>query len=190
MALSAGEQTRCHTLVSHVATATSTAACRLGHLSSARASSEIRPLAVKFREPVGDTRKVFYRGARRHTCKHSSTLQSLWLVCRVNFLTDAIGATAEDLLTYPEYALLSLSDVIGPRYYFLARHPGWLVAFSDPISGSLQLRRVMQPALDAFLDDVAQVGTHRKVAHIGVGRAMRKVAHTFPTSPLSRQRAV
>ena len=78
--------------------------------------------------------------------------------CRVNFLLDAIGATAEDLLAYPEFALLSLSDVIGPRYYFLARHPGWLDAFSEPSTGSLQLRRVMQPTLHVFLDDVAQVG--------------------------------
>jgi hypothetical protein len=75
----------------------------------------------------------------------------------VNFLTDAIGGTAEDLLTYPEYALLSLSDVTGPRYYFIARHPGLLDALSDPVTGSLQLRRVMQPPLDAFMQDVAQV---------------------------------
>lgn len=77
--------------------------------------------------------------------------------CRVNFLTDAVGGTAEDLLTYPEYALLSLSDVIGPRYYFIARHPGWLDVLSDPVTGSLQLRRVMQPPLDTLLPDVAQV---------------------------------
>lgn len=76
---------------------------------------------------------------------------------RINFLLDAIGATPEDLMGYPEYTLLSLSDVIGPRYYFLARHPGWLDAFSDPLSGSLLLRRVLQPPLDTFLDDVAQV---------------------------------
>jgi hypothetical protein len=72
-------------------------------------------------------------------------------------LTDAIGGTPDDLLTYPGYALLSLSDVIGPRYYFLARHPGWLDAFSEPGTGALQLARVMGPDLAVFLDDVAQV---------------------------------
>jgi hypothetical protein len=76
----------------------------------------------------------------------------------VNFLTDAIGGTAEDLLSYPGYVLLSLSDVVGPRYYYLARHPGWLDSFSDAATGSLDLRRVMQPSLEAFLQDVAQVG--------------------------------
>lgn len=76
---------------------------------------------------------------------------------RVNFLLDAIGGTAEDLLAFPGYALLSLPDVVGPRYYFLARHPGWLDAFSDPSTGSLQLQRVMQPALEDFLADVARV---------------------------------
>lgn len=78
---------------------------------------------------------------------------------RVNFLTDAIGGTPDDLLTYPGYALLSLPDVIGPRYYFLARHPGWLDAFSQPATGCLQLARVMGPDTPAFLDDVAQVCT-------------------------------
>lgn len=88
---------------------------------------------------------------------------------RVNFLTDAIGATAEDLLAYPEYALLSLPDLIGPRFYLLARHPGWLDAFSEPTTGSLALRRVLQPPLDAFLDDVAQV--RHRLGWGGVGLA-------------------
>lgn len=79
------------------------------------------------------------------------------IVSRVNFLTDAIGGTPDDLLTYPGYALLSLSDVIGPRYYFLARQPGWLDAFSEPDTGALQLARVMGPDLPVFLDDVAKV---------------------------------
>jgi hypothetical protein len=68
-----------------------------------------------------------------------------------------MGGPAEELLSYPGYLLLSLSDVVGPRYYYLARHPGWLDSFSDAVSGSLDLRRVLQPSLDDFLQDVAQV---------------------------------
>lgn len=72
-------------------------------------------------------------------------------------MLDAIGGTADDLLAYPQYALLPLDTVIGPRYYFLARNLGWCEAFSDPVTGSLDIRRVMEPQLAEFLADVAQV---------------------------------
>uniref|UniRef100_A0A383WAT8 Uncharacterized protein n=1 Tax=Tetradesmus obliquus TaxID=3088 RepID=A0A383WAT8_TETOB len=78
------------------------------------------------------------------------------IVARINFLVDVIGGDVSDLMAYPQYAMLSLADTIGPRYYFLARQ-GWLDACSEPSSGSLQLARVMQPELKAFLADVAQV---------------------------------
>jgi hypothetical protein len=83
----------------------------------------------------------------------------LWWVfalCRINFLVDVIGGDVRDLMAYPQYAMLSLADTIGPRYYFLARQ-GWLEPFSEPSSGLLQLARLMQPELKAFLADVAQV---------------------------------
>jgi hypothetical protein len=77
--------------------------------------------------------------------------------CRINFLVDVLGGDVNDLMAFPQYAMLSLADTLGPRYYFLARQ-GWLEGFSEPSSGMLQLARVMQPELKAFLADVAQVG--------------------------------
>jgi hypothetical protein len=68
-----------------------------------------------------------------------------------------MGGDVRDLAAYPQYAMLSLADTVGPRYYFLARQ-GWLEPFSEPSSGVLQLARVMQPELKDFLADVAQVG--------------------------------
>jgi hypothetical protein len=79
------------------------------------------------------------------------------LFCRINFLVDVIGGDVNDLMAFPQYAMLSLADTIGPRYYFLARQ-GWLDSFTELSSGMLQLARVMQPELKAFLADVAQVG--------------------------------
>lgn len=81
------------------------------------------------------------------------------LLCcrRINFLVDVIGSNVDDLLQYPQYCLLSLADTIGPRYYVLARQ-SWLEQYSDPITGTLQLQRVMAPELKSFLGDVAQVG--------------------------------
>jgi len=84
----------------------------------------------------------------------------VWSGCcliRVNFLVDAIGCNVEDVMQYPQYLLLSLADTIGPRYYFLARSAR-LEDFSDPSTGVLQLHRVLQPPLDAFLADIAEVG--------------------------------
>lgn len=52
--------------------------------------------------------------------------------------------------------LLSLSDTIGPRYYYLAKQ-GLVDAFSDASTGSMQLQRVLQPDQRSFLADVAQV---------------------------------
>jgi hypothetical protein len=78
------------------------------------------------------------------------------LCCRINFLIDVVGGDVNDLMAFPQYAMLPLAEVIGPRYYFLARQ-GWLDDFSEPSSGMLQLARVMQPELKAFLADVAQV---------------------------------
>lgn len=79
------------------------------------------------------------------------------LLSRANFLVDAVGvgSPAEALADFPGILLLSLEDTLGPRFYFLARHPGWLDAFSDGGGGGLALRRVFEPPLPQFLADAA-----------------------------------
>lgn len=76
----------------------------------------------------------------------------------MNFLIDVISCDTDDLLQYPGYLLLSLADTIGPRCYHLARQ-GLVDSFSDVSTGMIQLQRVEQPELRAFLADVAQVSS-------------------------------
>lgn len=77
-------------------------------------------------------------------------------LARVNFL-QAVGCSMGALLQYPRALLVPLAGVTGPRVYYLAR-TGRLAAFTDDgMDGGLQLRRLLEPDLDGFLADVAQV---------------------------------